>query len=294
MASLTNFTLTPLSGGSNGTVPTTWSNYFDALRTADIPFAYYVVPVTPSQSIHAELSAVVTELSTSGYPLRAVVGGQLGETLQFTLARKAALYSPRVSLLGDDFLVKMGDGRQYKMPAYIATAFVVGILSGLPVGTPLTYKQLRILQSLRGYSSDELENLYTSGVIAVEKVRNLGSASFRFTSDPTTLNNDNDPVGSTISLGEETDFLVNDLRAELDNTFIGTRSTATTATDIKTAVSTFLLVKKNAGIINDYDATDIVASLLGDTVNVTFTVYPARGIKKIIATMNYQTVNQTA
>lgn len=294
MASLTNFSLTPLQGGSNGTVPTTWANYFDALRTADIPYAYYVVPLTPSQTIHEELSSVVTELSISGYPLRAIVGGQLGETLQFTLARKAALYSSRVSLLGDDFLVKMGDGRQYSMPAYVATGFVAGILSGLPVGTPLTYKQLRILQSLRGYSSDELENLYTSGVIAVEKVRNMGSASYRFTSDPTTLNDDNDPVSATISLGEETDFLVNDLRAELDNTFIGIRSTATTANDIKAAVSTFLLAKKNSGIINDYDSGDIVASLFGDTINVTFTVYPARGIQKIIATMNYQTVTQTA
>ena len=86
MASLTNFSLTPLQGGSNGTVPTTWANYFDALRTADIPYAYYVVPLTPSQTIHEELSSVVTELSISGYPLRAIVGGQLGETLQFTLA----------------------------------------------------------------------------------------------------------------------------------------------------------------------------------------------------------------
>lgn len=284
---LTNFSLTALQGGTDGTVPTSWSPYFNSLRTADIPYTYYVVPVTPDQNIHLELSSVITDLSASGYPLRAIVGGALGETLQYTLARKAALYSSRIALLGDDFLVRMADGRSYKMPAYIATGFVAGILSGLPIGTPLTYKTVRILESLKGYTSDELENLYTSGVLAVERSRNMGPTSFRFTSDPTTMNNDNDPVSGNISLGEETDFLVNDLRRELDNSFIGTRSTSTTANDVKVAVSTFLLVRKNAGIIQDYDASDIVASLYGDTINVTFTVYPSRGIKKIIATMNY-------
>ena len=291
---LTNFSLTQLQGGNDGTVPSSWSKYFDALRTEDIPYAYYVVPVTPNQNIHNELSSVITDLTVSGYPLRAIVGGSLGETMQYTLSRKAALYSPRVALLGDDYQVKMADGRVLDMPGYIATGFVAGILSGLPTGTPLTYKTIRIIKSLKGYSSDDLENLYTSGVIAAEKVRNRATTSFRFTSDPTTMNDDNDPVSSTISLGEETDFLVSELRQELDNSFIGTRSTATTANDIKVAVSTFLLVRKNSGVIQDYDASDIVASLLGDTVNITFTVYPARGIKKIIATMAYSTETQVA
>lgn len=289
-----NFSLTSLQSGSDGTVPTTWSPFFDLLRTADIPFAYYVLPLTPDQNIHLELSSVITDLATAGYPLRAIVGGQLGETIQYTMSRKAALFSSRISLLGDDFLVQMADGRKYNMPAYLATSFVAGILSGLPVGTPLTYKNVRILQSLRSYTSSELETLYTAGVITVEKQRNMGPVSYRFTSDPTTMNSDNDPVSSTISLGEETDFLVNELRAELDNGFIGTRTTATTANDIKVAVSTFLLVRKNSGVIQDYDANDIVAVLYGDTINVTFTVFPSRGIKKIIARMNYSTATQVS
>lgn len=293
---LTNFSLTSLQGGSDGSVPTSWSSYFDKLRTEDIPFAYYAVPVTPVQGIHSELSSVLTDLTTGGYPMAAIVGGELGEPLQYTLSRKAALYSSRVSLLADDYSVLMSDGRKYNMPAYIATGFVAGLLSGMPTGTPLTFKTIRVLQSLKQYTSDELDTLYSSGVIVAEKSRNAntGQTSFRFTGDPTTMNDDNDPVSSTMSLREETDFLVTDLRQELDSKFIGTRSTSTTANDVKVAVSTFLLVRKNQGVIQDYDSSDIVASLFGDTINISFSVYPSRGIKKIIATMSYSTETQVS
>lgn len=290
---LTAFNLTPLQGGSDGTVPTTWKTFFDKLRTEDIPYAYYVVPLTPTQLIQSELSAVITDLTSSGYPLRAIVGGELGETIHYTLSRKSALSSPRVTLLGDDYMVKMADGRQLKLPAYKATAFIAGIVSGLPNGEPITYKEIRIVKSLRSYTSDELDNMYNSGVVVAEKVRDV-KTSFRFVGDSTTKDDTNDPVSSSMSLGEETDFLVTALRKELDNSFIGVRSTATTANDVKVAVSTFLLVKKNAGEIQNYDASNIVASLMNDRIDVSFTIVPSRGINKIIVNMGYVTATQVS
>lgn len=293
LGALTEFNLTPLQGGSDGTVPTTWKTFFDKLRTEDIPYAYYVVPLTPTQLIQSELSAVITDLTSSGYPLRAIVGGELGETIQYTLSRKSALSSPRITLLGDDYIVKMADGRQLKLPAYKATAFIAGIASGLPNGEPITYKEIRIVKSLRSYTSDELDNMYNSGVVVAEKVRDV-ITSFRFVGDSTTKDDTNDPVSSSMSLGEETDFLVTALRKELDNSFIGVRSTATTANDVKVAVSTFLLVKKNAGEIQNYDASNIVASLMNDRIDVSFTIVPSRGINKIIVNMGYVTATQVS
>lgn len=288
-----NFTLTQLSGASDGTVPASWKNFFDALRTEDIPNAYYVVPLSPNQTIQNELSAVVTDVTTSGFPLRAIVGGELGETIQYTLTRKAALYSPRVSLLGDDYQVKMADGRILNLPAYKATAFVAGIASGLPTGGAITYKQLRIIKSLRTYTSDQLDQMYNSGVIVAEKIRNVNS-TYRFIGDPTTMNDVNDPVSSKMSLGESTDFIVTELRTRLDDTFIGNSSSSTTANDVKVAVTSFLMEKKTNNQIQDYDSSDINATLLGNTINVAFTVIPAREIEKIIVTMTYNTKTQTA
>lgn len=288
------FPLVALQGGSDGNVPTSWEQHFNKLRTEDIPYAYYVVPLTPNQLIQSELSAVITDLTSAGYPLRAIVGGDLGETIQYTLSRKSALYSSRIVLLGDDYQVKMADGRLLSLPAYKATAFIAGIASGLPNGEPITYKQLRVISSLRSYTSDELDNMYNSGVVVAEKVRNMASTSFRFVGDPTTKDDSNDPVSSLMSLGEETDFLVSELRKNLDDSFIGIRSTATTANDVKVAVSTFLLTKKNAGNIQNYDASDIVASLFGDRIDVSFTIVPSRGVNKIIVNMGYTTETQVA
>lgn len=289
-----NFEMDTLVGGTDGTVPATWTPFFDKLRTEDIPYAYYVVPLTPNQPIHSELSAVISDLTTSGYPMRMVVGGSLGETIQYTLTRKSSLYSSRVTLLGDDYQVKMSDGRIVAFPAYMSTAFVVGVASGLPQGVAITYKTIRILKSLRSYTSDQLDQMYNSGIVVAEKVRNLASTSFRFVGDPTTMNDVNDPVSSKMSLGEGTDFLVSELRTNLDNSFIGTSSSSTTANDVKIAVSSFLLVKKNAGEIQNYDSSDIVASLLGNTINVAFTVIPSREVEKIIVNMTYNTEAQTA
>lgn len=288
-----NFGMTTLVGGTDGTVPASWAPFFDKLRTEDIPYAYYVVPLSPIQTIHSELSSVITDLTTSGYPMRAIVGGALGETIQYTLTRKSVLYSSRVTLLGDDYQVKMADNRIVALPAYMATAFVAGIASGLPQGVAITYKTLRIIKSLRSYTSDQLDQMYNSGVVVAEKVRNVVT-SFRFIGDPTTMNDVNDPVSSKMSLGESTDFLVSELRTNLDNSFIGTSSSSTTANDVKIAVSSFLLVKKNANEIQDYDSSDIVASLLGNTINVAFTVIPAREVEKIIVTMTYNSATQTA
>jgi hypothetical protein len=226
--------------------------------------------------------------------MRMVVGGSLGETIQYTLTRKSSLYSSRVTLLGDDYQVKMSDGRIVAFPAYMSTAFVVGVASGLPQGVAITYKTIRILKSLRSYTSDQLDQMYNSGIVVAEKVRNLASTSFRFVGDPTTMNDVNDPVSSKMSLGEGTDFLVSELRTNLDNSFIGTSSSSTTANDVKIAVSSFLLVKKNAGEIQNYDSSDIVASLLGNTINVAFTVIPSREVEKIIVNMTYNTEAQTA
>lgn len=288
-----NFTMSSLVGGTDGTVPASWAPFFDKLRTEDIPYAYYVVPLSPIQTIQSELSSVITDLTTSGYPMRAIVGGALGETIQYTLTRKSVLYSSRVTLLGDDYQVKMADNRIVSLPAYMATAFVAGIASGLPQGVAITYKTLRIIKSLRSYTSDQLDQMYNSGVVVAEKVRNV-TTSFRFIGDPTTMNDVNDPVSSKMSLGESTDFLVTELRTNLDNSFIGTSSSSTTANDVKVAVSSFLLVKKNANEIQDYDSSDIVASLLGNTINVAFTVIPAREVEKIIVTMTYNSAAQTA
>lgn len=291
---LNTFGLRTLQSGSNGIVPSSWQDYLNKIRNEDMPYAYYVVPLTPNRAIHSEVASFVTDMTNSGYPLRAIVGGSLGESQSKILARKAGLYSSRVTLSGFDALVHMGDGRTATFPGYMTTAFIAGIASGLPVAEPITYKHLRIVSELKGYSSDQLDQMHAAGVVVVEKTRNMATTSFRFVSDVTTKNDTNNPVSSEMSLGEETDFLGNDLREILDENYIGTRTSALTPSTIKITVSTFLLGKKNSGDIQDYDPADIAVSLIGDEAKISFVVVPSRGLNKITASIIYDSETITA
>lgn len=291
---LVPFNLRNLENGTNGTVPNTWSSLFQKLAHEDAPYAYYVVALTPNQAIHQELSAFINQMSSAGYPLRGIVGGALGENLTKTLARKSAIYSPRMTLVGFDTDVKMADGRLAMFPAYMATAFIAGIASGLPVGEPVTYKQVRVNSLKRSYTSDQLDQLHNAGVVVIEKVRNIGDSSFRVVSDVTTYNDVNNPVESQMSLGEETDYLANALREKLDTTFIGTRTSSLTASVIKASIDTFLSQQVSNGTIQSYTSADIAVTIIGDQANISFVVVPARGLNTIKVGVIYDTATVTA
>lgn len=286
---LENFATTNLVGGSNGFVPNTWAPFFHILGNDDAPRAYYVVTLTPNQAIHAELSAFVNEQSNSGYAMRGIVGGSLGESLAQTMARQTSLYNPRMVLVGFDAELTMTDGRSQAFPAYMATALVAGLASGQPVAEPITYKQLRITKLLRDYDSNQLNQLHVSGVIGAEKVRNIGSTSFRIVSDVTTYNNPDVPVKSELSLGEETDFLGMQLRERLDNLYIGTKVQATSADRMKMSVASFLLEKVNDATIEGYTTDDISVVIIGDKAEISFVVNPSRGLNRINASIIYRT-----
>ena len=281
------FPLTALSGGSNGTVPGSWRKFFDKFADDDAPDAYYVTAVSPSQSIHGELNQFVNEMTASGYPLRGIVGGALNESNQKLFTRRAILNSSRMALVGFSPKVAMADGRTLTFPAYMATSFVAGIASGLDISEPVTYKHPRIAALVRQLSSDVLDQMDANGIITVERVRNANGGAFRIVSDVTTKSSTNDPVLTSMSLGETTDFLANGLRNFLDDRFIGTRTTSSTAVDIKTAVSLYLGTAQLNGTVVTYDPANIAVVVRGDRADISFTATPSQGLRQIKVAIVY-------
>lgn len=281
------FPLTSLSGGSNGTVPGSWRKFFDKFADDNAPDAYYVTAVSPSQSIHGELNQFVNEMTASGYPLRGIVGGALNESNQKLFTRRAILNSARMALVGFSPKVAMADGRTLTFPAYMATAFVAGLASGLDISEPVTYKHPRITGLVRQLSSDVLDQMDANGIISVERVRNATGGAFRIVSDVTTKSSTNDPVLSSMSLGETTDFLANGLRTFLDDRFIGTHTTSSTAVDIKTAVSLYLGTAQLNGTVVTYDPANIAVVVRGDRADISFTATPSQGLRQIKVAIVY-------
>ncbi|MCC9083655.1 hypothetical protein LOS22_14535 [Enterococcus faecium] len=121
---------------------------------------------------------------------------------------------------------------------------IAGIASGLEIGEAITFKHFTVTSVDRIYESSQLDMLNDSGVIAVEYVRNRSLTAFRIVQDVTTYNDKTDPVKNEMSVGEANDFLVSELKIELDNNFIGTKVVDTSASLIKNFIQSFLDKKK--------------------------------------------------
>ncbi|AMQ66599.1 tail sheath [Bacillus phage Shbh1] len=270
--------LTNLSGGETKPAPASWAHMF--AQIADLG-AYYVVPLTAHEAIHGELSQFLREQSQAGNHLRGIVGGGHSESENELRSRQMNIRNSRVSLVGDSVTRRMADGRVLNMPGYLYASLIAGIASGLPVGEPVTYKQVNIESVDRKFTGDQLDQLNASGVIMTEFIRQRTSSYYRIVSDPTTYNVVTEPVQNRMSLGEVADYLTTELRIELDQ-FIGSRIQQMSASIIKNAVESFLDQQKNVGgLIVDYSPDDVQVLITGNTATINITVQPAQGLDYI-------------
>nr|DAI05657.1 MAG TPA: tail sheath protein [Herelleviridae sp.] len=279
------FSLTNLAGGADGTVPESWADKFPLLANEG---GYYLVPLTDKQAIHAEALAFVKDRSDNGDPMRVIVGGGSNETAEESIARATNLRDPRASLVGFSGTRKMDDGRLLKLPAYMMASQVAGIASGLEIGEAITFKHFIVTSLDRVFESSQLDMLNESGVISVEFVRNRTITAFRIVQDVTTYNDKTDPVKNEMSVGEANDFLVSELKIELDNTFIGTKIVDTSASLIKNFIQSFLDGKKRAREIQDYTPEEVQVVLEGDVASISMTVMPIRSLNKVTVQLVYK------
>lgn len=278
--------VTSLTGGSTSAPKASWADLF--LKVADLG-GYYIVPLTASEAIHAELSHFLRTESNSGNQLRGFVGGGLDETFESLKARQSSLRNARVAVVGDDVVRRMADGRVYKAPGYMYAAQVAGLASGLAVGEPITYKKMNIESLGKKYIGEQLDQLDAAGVVMTEYARNTKGSTFRIVSDPTSYNRIDEPVQNRISLGEVSDFLTTELRTVLDEEFIGTRLRNTSASIIKNRIESFLDVQKNVdGLIVNYSPEDIQVVINGNTAIINIAVQPTQGLDYINVYLSYK------
>lgn len=272
------FSLTPLAGGSNGAIPSTWSEEIAAFTDED---GYYIVPLTADAAIQAETVAFVEERSIDGVPMRAILGGGNKETVKQLTARAAQLRSKRASLVGNSGTRLMNDGTVQQLPGYMLAAMVAGLASSLSIGESITFKDLDLLNVDQKFTSEELDILDSQGVIPIEYVRNRSGLVFRISDDVNTYVDLDDPVAGQMSAGEASDFLVIDMRDVLDSAFIGQRIDVGAAKDMKVAIIGFLTDEKSRGTILDYDESAISVSIQGNQATISVVVAPSLVIKKI-------------
>lgn len=281
------FDMTYLSGGETGTIPISWAKKLQYLSQTD---AYYVVPLSESSSVHAETRAFINDQVVQGHNMRAFVGGGFNESITQSIIRQSQLKDPRVALIANSgYFNDVSTGASLHLKGYMMSALACGVQSGLQIGGALTNKYVDIISLDQNFTGAELNKLNSNGVIALERLTNRGQVSgYRFVQDVTTYNSTNEPVKSRISLGEETDFLFDDLRYELEKRFIGTNIQVTSATVLKSFVESFLGNKKREGVIVDFNAEDIVVVINSNIANISFTVMPSQTIDFIFVEGAYK------
>lgn len=287
----TPFEATNLSGGSDGTVPVSWANKFQNVHEVN---AYYIVPLTSEENVHAELQEFLNEEDILGYNYFGWVGGGINESMNAVINRQAALKSDRVALVANSGYYNSLNGQSVHAPAYLMAAYVAGVASSLGIGEAVTNKYLELTNLDQVFTGDELNTLDDNGVIAIESVVNRNqSGGYRIVEDVTTYNSTNEPVKNLVSLRELTDFLFDDLRVYLEKTFVGASVVNTTGSLIASFVEAFLKQKVSAGLLASYDSDSITCTLDGNSAYVAFSVAPARELRTVLVSGTYTNFTST-
>lgn len=287
----TDFMLTTMQGGSDGSVPTSWAEDIALFANES---GYYLVPLTDDPTIHAEAVAFATDRTDNGNPTRVILGGGTNETVKELTSRAAQLRDKRTVLVGNSGSRLMNDGTTKHLPGYELAAMIGGLASGLDIGESITFKTLDLVDLDQKFTSEQLDMLDNQGVIPIEYVRNRSGLVFRVADDINTYPDDDDPVAGQMSAGEASDFLVTDMRDMLDSTYIGKRIGIGAAKEIKTSIISFLTSEVSKGTILDFDESDIAVTVQGNQANITITVAPALVIKKITVGIIYTNETLTA
>lgn len=280
-----DFPTEQLSGGETGTIPDSWAEKFDKFANEG---GYYIVPLTDSQAIHAEVTEFVNDRNLNAEPMRAIVGAGYDESGEQLLSRAASIRNSRTMLVGFSGRTPLADGRSKQTPGYMHAAQVAGVASSLPIGEAVTFKDVGLTQLSRIFSSSEMDELNGGGVVMAEFVRDRTRTKFRIVDDVTTYNNQDDPVSNQMGVGEAHDFLVSELKVALDENFIGKRVVNISSALLKNFIQSFLDQKKRDNEIQDYNPEDVQVSIDGELANISMVVYPIRSLKRIEVVLEYR------
>lgn len=285
-AEIENFDFTRLSGGSDGSPITSWSSKFEKFKDEG---GYYLVPLTDRETVHAEAGFFARERSNVGAPMRVIIGGGYGEPLEKSMQRVSLLQNnPRVALIGSSGTFTMEDGRYLRTPGYMMASAIGGLVSGLDVGEPITFKKLYLNSLDSVLDGAQLDQMHDNGIIPIEFVRNRNATQFRIVNNITVYNDKSDPVNAEMSVGEASDFLVSEMKIMLDERFIGTKTLNNSASLIKDRMISFLNEKVSNQEIRSFAAEDIQVIVNGDRADISLTVVPMRAFNKIEVSLVYK------
>ena len=262
------------SGGTEGTSPASWVEYFDALSNFNID---YIVPLTGDASIHAELTEHVNTLSgTMGKERRGIVGGNIQETVAQALQRARGINSDRMQLVYGGIYDVSESNTLELYPPYILAAQHAGRAAFLPDGETATHDIYRMSAPEYQLEAQEVTQLLQGGCLAFEYVLSGNSTSqgyVRLVWDLTTDTYNTDSIHTERGTGQLADSINKEIRVALDKLFTGKRTSVTDITSAKNKVISILSTRLRDGFIVAF--RNVYVTKTGGTTYVDYSVAPA-------------------
>lgn len=275
-----NFSYTPLVGGSEGTVPNSWSDLFDKLGSIELD---EVVPITSDASIHAECKEHVNFASTNlRRERRMTCGGSAGEDVEQVKTRAQAFNSSRVQLAYPG-IKKHKHGELVTLPPYVAAGMYAGRHAFKDYGDSCTFDLFDVVSLEKDLTPLEINELLQAGVATLEFVQNEG---VRLVQDITTCVTSVDPLYVERCVGEYADYLSRLMRKTLETRFVGKGGTKARVTSIKNTVISILEDEKN-NYENIVEYKNVRVAIEGRVVTVEYEVAPTEPINFILITSHF-------
>lgn len=281
----TNFPYTYLSGGTDGTTPTSWLSFYDPLvRNAG---AYLLVPLTVDPSLQAEANNFISSLEQDRTYMLGIFASDVNDTVDQAIGRAVTLNSYRAVVTYPAVQITDSNNNLISLPGYMTAALIAGRIAGKSVGDPITMNYVNVAGLAQTLKPIDVNRLLQAGVTPIEFVRYSNQSGYRIAQGITTWQVDSNPSFREISMRDIADALSSELAQILETKYVGTKGTTQSVALIKNEVQSYLDKKVRDQVLVAYDPNSVSISLNGQTVTINFSVQPVSAINYILITTTY-------
>jgi hypothetical protein len=282
-----NFTTLYMTGGGEGSYTSTqWTAALLMLEAEDVQF---VSTPDNTAAVHASIKTHCESMSSvSGRKERQfLVGGAWADTVATATAAAGVLNSKWGLYAFNGFTQRDVNGVVQNYDASYTACLMAGMCGAQAINAPLTFKQLNVISLEDKLTNSELETLIENGVAPA----NYNASGIAVIVRQVNSYQTDNLIYNEFSMMKEAAYVSRDLRAYLEDSFIGKAGNTLTGGSLRGAVESKLDQYTDLGIFSrDANGTawwNVVISISGDTVNVDFDAYLTAPVNFIFITNHF-------
>lgn len=287
------FTTLYMTGGTAGTYSAT--EWTAALLTLESENVQFISTPDATAAVHAPIKTHCELMSAvSGRKERQfLVGGEWADTVATAVSASGVLNSKSGMYVYNGFTQRDVNAVVQNYPASYTACLLAGMCGAAAINAPLTFKTLNVIALENKLSNTSLESLIDNGVAPA----NYNSAQIPHVVRQVNTYQSDDLLYNEFSMVKEAYYVGRDLRAYLEDRFVGKPGNVLTGGVIKGAVEAKLIQYTDLGIFTKDSAGisywNIVISISGDTVTVDYDAYLTAPVNFIFITNHFSTVVST-